>query len=36
VKERNMPKDMLGCPMKLILGFSKNSTFLALNKNIHT
>jgi hypothetical protein len=32
VKEMNMPKNMFGYPLKLILGFF---AFLALNYNIH-
>ncbi len=31
VKEINMPEKMFGCPLKLILKFSKIFTFLALN-----
>ncbi len=31
VKEINMPKNMFGCPLKLILGFFGFSTFMALN-----
>jgi hypothetical protein len=36
VQEVTLPKNMFGCPLKLILGFLGSSTFLALNQNIHT
>jgi len=31
VKEINMPKNMFGCPLKLILGFFGFFAFMALN-----
>ncbi len=36
MKETILPKNMFGCPLKLILGLSRIFSFLALNQNIHT
>jgi hypothetical protein len=35
VQEKILPKNMFSCPLKLILGISKNFAFLAINQNIH-